>query len=113
MAKRNLSSTPASKTEKTAVPEHLFLLDIPAEHPQMDPDPRFHFALAIRHLGDQINNLEAVEQLAAIEEENRTVTAMSYGLTAVLAKIKDIYDHLDETNKLIKPWPADGKGGAE
>jgi hypothetical protein len=41
--------------------------------------------------------------LAVIDEENDTIHAMSYGLTAVLGKLKDIYEQLNEGNALVKP----------
>ena len=108
MAKQKSTSKPAVKE----TPKTLFYLQIPAEHPQMSPDPRLHYGLAIGHLREQIDNLESVEQLAAIDQENDTIHAMSYGITAVLKQLRDIHEHFRETNVLIRPFPA-GKRGAE
>ncbi len=110
MAKQQSTSKPVGKeTPKTP---HLFFLEIPAEYPKMDPNPKLHYRLAAGHLEDQIGNLETVEQLAALEESNDTVNAMSHGITAVVKKLKDVYEHLSDINKLIRAYPEE-KGGAE
>ncbi len=110
MANKQSTSKPISKeTPKTP---HLFFLEIPAEHPQMDPNLRGHYELATGHLKDQIHNLETVEQLAAIDEDNHVVHAMSYGLFAVLEELREVHEHLTEMNNLIRAYPEE-KGGAE
>ena len=107
MAKATVSKvTPAVEPKL-----HLFFLRFAADHPAYDPNPTLHLGLAAGHLKDQIANLKAVEQLAAIDQENDTVHAMSYGITAVVEKIEDIYAHFSEIIKLIEPAPAE-KGGA-
>jgi len=93
MATKNLSKSSPKAPQKPAVketPKELFFLEIPAEHPQMSPDPTLHYGMATDRLKRQIDNLETVEQLAAIDEENDTIHAMSHGLTAVFGKLKDV-----------------------
>ena len=101
----NKKSTPKASPAKPKA-ENLFYLQIPAEHPKMSPDPLVHYGSAASHLKEQIENLEAVEQLAAIEQENETVLALSYGITAVIKKLKDVHAHFTETNVLVRPFKA-------
>lgn len=88
----------------------MFRLRIPADSPALSPDVTLHLGIAASHLQNQIDNLKAVEQLTAIEEENATVLAMSYGLTAILEKLEGVHQHFAETIELIEPALA-GKGG--
>lgn len=113
MAESNVTQFPPNGPQKPDVEPELFFLEIPAEHPQMSPNPRTHYASATARLKDQINNLETVEQLAAIDEENNIIHAMSYGITAVLEKLRDVLKHFEEMNELIRPWAPKEKGGAE
>ena len=106
MAKRTLSKRTPATEEKP----HLFFLRIPTDHPDMSPNAKLHLGLAAAHLEDQIGHLETVEQLAGIDEESDVIHAMSYSLTAVLKKLKDVHQHFTETIELIESVAA-GKGG--
>ena len=101
--------TPAPKAKPPENPP-LFFLRIPTDKPAMDPDPRMHLELVIAHHADALANLKTVEELAAIDEENNVIHAMSYGIIAVLEKLEEVHHHLVETVELIQPAE---KGGAD
>jgi hypothetical protein len=105
MAVKKSTPKPTNKKPK------LFYLEIPKEHPGYSPEPTLHYGLATGHLEDEINNLETVEQLAAIDQGNKTVQAMSFSLLAVIERLKDILEHFRETTARVKPYP-DQEGGA-
>ena len=111
MAKKNLSKSQPAAPQKAESEPHLFFLRIPADHPAYDPNPTLHLGLAAGHLAHQIANLRTVEQLAAIDQENHTIHAMSYGITAVVEKLESIHEHFREVLGLIEPASA-GEGGA-
>lgn len=98
-----------SPTKQKAQP-HLFFLRIPTDQPAMNPNPKFHLGLAVEHLAEQLTNLDAVEQLTAIDQQNNTVLAMSYGITAVLEKLQKVHEHFKEIIGLIESGPGE-KGG--
>ena len=103
MAKSTLLKSSPAANEKP-----LFFLRIPTDRPTYDPNPRSHLGLAADHLKNQIGNLETVENLAAIDEENDTIHAMAYGITAVLENLREIHQHFRETIELIEPATKDG-----
>ncbi len=90
-------------SKKTARATPLFYLRIPADSPQMHPDPTMHLGLAAGHLQDQINTLDTVENLGAIDEENSTVRAITFAITAVLENLREVHRHFTEVIALIKP----------
>ena len=111
MAKQQ--STAKSATQEATKPAKLFYLEAAPGYPQMDTNPAFQYAFPELRLKQQIENLETIEALGAIDEENKTVMAICSAITAVIERLEDIHENLQETNKLLRPWPADSKGGAE
>ena len=100
---------PATEPKPQAKPQ-LFFPRIPADRPKLDPNLKLHLEVAADHLKDQIANLDTVENLAAIDEENNTIHAMRYGITAVLQNLKEVHEHFSEAIRLIESTPV-GKGG--
>ena len=110
MAKATLHKVSPATEAKPEPKQQLFFLRAPADKPALDPNPKIHLELAAERLKSEITNLEAVEQLDRIDEENRTVQAMSFAILAVLENLEEVHEHFCKLIGLIEPAAA-GKGG--
>ncbi len=93
------------KTEPQAPqkPRPSFILRAPEDNPQLDPNPRSHFGIFSRNLETVINSLEAVDQLSLFDEQDPTVAAMSWGISAVKSYLEKLKEDFDELVALFEP----------
>ncbi len=101
-AVKNLSQ-PAPQAPQKPAPRPAFILRAPEDNPLLDPNPRVHFGMFSRNLETVIDCLEAVDQLPLLDQENPTVAAISWSISAVKSYLDKLKEDFDEMVNLFEP----------